>query len=237
MARYNLSRYNLSKYNRSQAGSETFDKLRAGAVIQAYIGLGQTTNDSLWLTSQMAGLASIGSGSFEKAALSAVWSGNGTGNYIARNRQTISASLDAENYLSPKVLDLLSPAAVLSAAVNLSPNVRDSELTCQAQFSGELYLGNLVIDPEAITAYGIFGAAVTAENLSEVVLILSCSIPAKGTLVVDSDNFRVLLNGNNAIKYHSGDWIDELCRDTKSIKIESGGTTLTAEIYYQELWL
>lgn len=236
MARYNLSRYNLSKYNRSQAGSETFDKLRAGAVIQAYIGLGQITNDSLWLTSQMAGLAQIGSGSFEKAALSAVWSGNGTGNYIVRNRQTISASLDAENYLSPKVLDRLSPAAILSAAANLSPNVRDS-VQASAEIGGEFYLGNVVIDPEAITVYGIFGAAVTAENLSEVVLTFSCSIPAKGTLVIDSDNFRVLLNGNNAIKYHSGDWIDELCRDTKSIKIESGGTTLTAEIYYQELWL
>ena len=236
MARYNLSRYNLSRYNRSQAGSETFDKIRAGAIIQAYIGLGQTTNDSLWLTSQIAAKAAIGSGTLEKAALSAVWTGREVGNYVARSRQVISVSFDSENYLSPKVLDRLSPAAIVSAVVNLSPDVRDL-VQASAEIGGEFYLGDLVIDPEAITAYGIFGAAITAENLDEIVLTLSCSIPKKGTLVIDSDNFRVLLNGNNAIKYHSGDWIDELCRDTKSIKIESGGNTLTAEIYYQELWL
>ena len=77
----------------------------------------------------------------------------------------------------------------------------------------------------------------TAEALEEIVVNLAVTLRPGDILVIDSDNFRVLLNGENAIKYHSGDWIDELNRLSKSITVAGGGNALETSIYFQELWL
>ena len=58
-------------------------------------------------------------------------------------------------------------------------------------------------------------------------------------LVIDANNYNVLLNGQNAIWYQADDWLDELNRNTISIDItaSAGVSNLTATILYTELYL
>ena len=58
-------------------------------------------------------------------------------------------------------------------------------------------------------------------------------------LIIDASNYNVLLDGQNAIWYQSGDWLDELNRNTINIEVSasSGVSNLTATILYTELYL
>ena len=58
-------------------------------------------------------------------------------------------------------------------------------------------------------------------------------------LVIDANNYNVLLNGQNAIWYQADDWLDELNRNTISIDItaSAGVSNLSATILYTELFL
>lgn len=236
MARYNLSRYNLAHYNRTVDSATTFDKLKAAALFNAYIGLGQTTKDTLIMQSVYNAAASIAAGTIESSQLETAFDSDITGTYIAYGHDAIAGNFDQEIEMANIVMDKTPQAATFQQKSNLGPVVKD-KMANSATFSCKSNMGNIVMDPEENISYAIFGAAISAESLEEFVLTLSCTIPAGGTLVVDSDNFRVLLNGNNAIKYHSGDWIDELSRQSEQIKIEGGASSLTASIYFQELWL
>lgn len=58
-------------------------------------------------------------------------------------------------------------------------------------------------------------------------------------LVIDANNYNVLLDGQNAIWYQADDWLDELNRNTISIDItaSAGLANLSATILYTELYL
>lgn len=58
-------------------------------------------------------------------------------------------------------------------------------------------------------------------------------------LIIDASTYNVLLDGQNAIWYQSGDWLDELGRNTINIEVtaSSGVSNLTATIVYTELYL
>lgn len=236
MAKYNLSRHNLAKYNRSAEGTIIYDKITVSALFQAFIGLGQKTKDALKIETAFTGQAKMASGTLEISQLETIFTAAVAEKYIAYGHDSISAVFDGEAYLSPLVNDKTTWAAVFMPSVYLAGKVRDA-LTNEAVINCKTYLGNKVKDKAGIMAYAIFGTSISAEALEEFIMDLNITIPKNGVLVIDSDNFRVLLNGNNAIKYHSGDWIDQLNRTSKSITIQGGGNSLEATIYYQELWL
>ena len=236
MAKYNQSRFNLARYNRSTDAPAVLDKIQIGALFQAYIGLGQKTKDALKAESAFLGDFKIATGTLENSILESVFSSDVIGNYLAHGHDSMSAEFGEELYLSPLVKDKTSWNSEFSMEVYLSPKVRDA-FTFESEIDSETYLGNIVRDVTEIMAYAIFGGNISAEALEDIVLDLTVTIPPNGILVIDSDNFRVLLNGANAIKYHSGDWIDQLNRFSKSITIQGGGNSLEATIYYQELWL
>lgn len=58
-------------------------------------------------------------------------------------------------------------------------------------------------------------------------------------LIIDASTYNVLLDGENAIWYQAGDWLDELNRNTLDINItaSAGLSNLSATILYTELFL
>ena len=58
-------------------------------------------------------------------------------------------------------------------------------------------------------------------------------------LVIDAGTYNLLLDGENIIEYHSGEWLDSMNRNTLNIDISasSGLANLTATILYTELFL
>lgn len=73
------------------------------------------------------------------------------------------------------------------------------------------------------------------QGTDEVVVMLT--IPPGGELRIDSDTFRVLLDGQNALHAQQGAWLT-LTRDVLYIDIESAtGGQLEGGLLYQERWL
>lgn len=238
MAKFNLSRFNLAKYNRHADGAVVFDKIKIDAIFIGQFGLGQKTIDALRLNAVISAQIAGAAGTIDQEQLDAVIASEIVSRYIAFGHDTMAAVFDQEEAHSAAiVMDNITAAAEISQETCLSPNVRDLGIRMTAEISCEPHLGNVVMDPNPIQAYGIFGAVVTAEAFEEIILNLDITLKPGDILVIDSDNFRVLRNGKNAIKYHSGDWIDELNRNSKSITIDGGGTALESSIYFQELWL
>ena len=236
MAKYNQSRFNLARYNRSTDAPAVLDKIQIGALFQAFIGLGQKTKDALKAESAFSGDFKIATGTLEQSQLETNITAIVSERYIAHGHDTMAAEFEEDLYMSPLVKERSVFDTIFAGEIYLSPKVIDV-LTFDSEISCKTYLGNKVRDVNQIMAYAIFGGSISAEALEEIILDLAVTIPPNGILVIDSDNFRVLLNGTNAIKYHSGDWIDQLNRSSKSITIQGGGNSLTATIYFQELWL
>lgn len=61
-------------------------------------------------------------------------------------------------------------------------------------------------------------------------------IPAGGKLIIDSDNYVVLLNGTNAIDKHSGDWL-LLDRNVDKIQVTPHSSTIKSSLLYTERFL
>ena len=236
MANYNLARFNLSKYNRTVDIPVIYDKIQMGAQFFAQVGLGQRTLDSLRLDAIVSGQMNMASGTLDSLSASAEITAEVQSNYIAYGKESIGAEFDSDAEISNLVMSDDTFASVVNGEFYLSPVVRDS-VQADAIITCVPHLSNKVMEPTQTIAYGIFGASVSAESIEEFIMDLDITIPKGGVLVIDSDNFRVLLNNQNVIKSHSGDWIDKLNRRTKSITILAGGRNLEADIYYQELWL
>lgn len=67
--------------------------------------------------------------------------------------------------------------------------------------------------------------------------IITIAIPPGGELRIDSDTFRVILDGENILYAQEGDWIN-LSREVLYLDIESAtGGTLEGSITYQERYL
>ena len=67
--------------------------------------------------------------------------------------------------------------------------------------------------------------------------IITIAIPPGGELRIDSDTFRVLLDGENILYAQEGDWIN-VARDVLYLDIESAtGGALEGSINYQERYL
>lgn len=85
--------------------------------------------------------------------------------------------------------------------------------------------------------FEVLGTLSEAGKQSTDQAMFSVSIPAGGELRIDSELFRVLLDGENALHTQSGDWIN-LSREVLYLDIETAsGGTLEGSITYQERYL
>lgn len=74
-------------------------------------------------------------------------------------------------------------------------------------------------------------------TLDNEVMELAVEIPPGGRLYIDCDNFNVLLNGENVLHLHKGDWI-RLDRDVIRLTLDSGtGGPLNGNLVVKERFL
>lgn len=86
--------------------------------------------------------------------------------------------------------------------------------------------------------YGVLTAYIDGTQTREYVMCFpDLSIPAGGTLVIDSETFTATLNGVNVIDKYSGVWI-ELTRKLRGMDISSGTSgTLGVSVLYRDKYL
>ena len=94
------------------------------------------------------------------------------------------------------------------------------------------------IYPE-VEGYELISESASLENIDTKTCVLTLTLRPSQVLIIDANNYNVLLNNQNAIEVQSGDWIDELNRNTTDITISaaSGVANLSASILYTERYL
>ena len=126
------------------------------------------------------------------------------------------------------------------------------------QITGDLHMGAVImpsyakgsetVNAIAVTdketyliasGYELVSSSVNLEAVDIYVCELNLTLKPGQKLVVDANNYNILLDGENAIWAQNGAWIDELMRETTSISItaSSGVSNLSATILYTERYL
>ena len=90
-----------------------------------------------------------------------------------------------------------------------------------------------------VEMYELVDAAASLLAFDTRVCIINTTLRPGQRLIIDAATYNVLLDSENAIHLHSGEWIDELSRETTEINItaRSGATSLSANILYTERYL
>lgn len=109
-------------------------------------------------------------------------------------------------------------------------------------------IGSETIGAQAITdketyliikGYELVSSSATLEAVDIKVCEINITLEPGQKLVVDAINYNVLLDNENIIWAQSGEWIDEMTRETSSISISAsaGVNNLSANILYTERYL
>ena len=90
-----------------------------------------------------------------------------------------------------------------------------------------------------VEGYELISESASLENIDTKTCVLTLTLRPSQVLIIDAENYNVLLDNQNAIEVQSGDWIDELNRNTTDITISaaSGLSNLSATILYTERYL
>lgn len=118
------------------------------------------------------------------------------------------AALGENIYIAPDMTGLVEQIAALGASFTAAAIYFDETLNC-------------------LIATAIFDTLILKVDLT---------IPAGGKLVIDSDNYNVLLNAVNAIDKHSGDWVF-LSRAVDKITFRPYGANVKISMLYTERYL
>lgn len=233
---FNLSRYNLQPYN--AGGSKVFWlKVAASEKVNAQIGTGTLTF--------------LQCNGFEQVSASS----NGTqGRFIKGRFSEVVTELITEAQMSV-LLDAIADEAItgeVEQAAEIRPAILSREnVTAISEIGSNIYLDGDVaeeVQPAVILGskiypaaemYELVDAAASLLALDTRVCIINTTLRPGQRLIIDAATYNVLLDSKNAIHLHSGEWIDELSRETTEISVtaRSGAKNLSASILYTERYL
>lgn len=150
---------------------------------------------------------------------------------IISTESDVSANID----LQVNVSEAVTEETDVKANILLSPSITEeveanADISAVISANAEIY--ELVDETASLDALDlkICNIGTTANRLT---------LKPGQRLIINAIDYNVLLDGENAIWYQSGEWIDELTRETVSIAITaaSGARYLSATILYTERYL
>ena len=162
----------------------------------------------------------------------------------------INANMDLICKIPIAVTGKDSLAGICSIGKNISPKLtfptrlEDSlyigknmweKFSFPTEMQGDLWLAKNI--PLILFGSEILNALASVYTLDSQTIQISAAIPPGGRLYIDCDHFNVLLNGENILHLHSGEWI-WLDRDLIRIVIDSGtGGPLDGNLVITERFL
>lgn len=90
--------------------------------------------------------------------------------------------------------------------------------------------------PETITLTSLFNCLISTAIFDTETITIGVSIAPGGKLVIDSENFVVLLDGENALDKHSGAWLN-LARNVERVTFSPAGSAVAINVLYTERYL
>lgn len=150
-----------------------------------------------------------------------------TGNEAITQQIGISDDVKLKATLS----EIVSSSAVISQAVNFR-DLRGSEIVDALGTISQ----NVKLDVEGLELVSV---TANVDATEEKTCILTITMKPGQRLIIDANTYNVWLDGENVVYIQSGDWIDELNRNTLELAIlaASGSNNLNARIVYQERYL
>ena len=150
---------------------------------------------------------------------------------ITSTESDISANIDLQVNASEAVTEETDMYANILLSPSITEEVEaDADPSAVISANAEIY--ELVDETASLDALDlkICNIGTTANRLT---------LKPGQRLIINATDYSVLLDGENAIWYQSGEWIDELNRETVSIAITaaSGARYLSATILYTEKYL
>ena len=160
-----------------------------------------------------------------------------TGDMYVLAKVTGTEAVDTECILSADVFPATSGQENILEDCSLGANITVSTIGTE-DIDANTTLSAVIVSP-LVSGYEFVDESASLENIDIKVCYLTLTLRPNQVLIIDANTYNVLLDGNNAIDVQSGDWIDELNRNTVDIKIEaaSGSANLDATILYTERFL
>ena len=157
------------------------------------------------------------------------------GDALATPSYNMDTELDMEATLSAAWIVQYDMAAALDATMLMRYAIFP-KYSMSATLDAEM-TGYIAIMINWGTAYQTLTALFTMIPIRTVSQIFNIEIPPGGRLVIDSDNYTVYLNNENAIHTYSGDWI-KINRAFQSIEVDSGTSgDVDVSVLYRERFL
>lgn len=230
---YNRQRFNLA-YN--QDGSFSLEETMA-ATFGCMITHGEDIYDNTYCIDQFGGTVYVTpaellaeTGMAEAFAVSIIALPEYVTEISLSEAVSASISIGEDSYLPETLSESINADIYLSMDMYTSDDIKayvekSIEAAC-----------NFLCD--VLTLAEIVDCSISSNMYDYKYIYIDVTIPAGGTLIIDSDNFNVLLDGENAIDKQRGDWFDELTRNTFDVTITSGVSgTLDGSLLYTERFL
>lgn len=235
MSAFNQARYNLARYNVPASGQVYLEG--AARVTFGFSFAGQTfycTGNSL--VRILAPALTIDKGQVFRGAAAELFAQQTYANGYCRIAVDAVEVFAQETNVSQIAYIDTDAAETIDAELNLS-QIAYADGSGETHLDTELNLSQIA-NLEADTGEVFFATADVISLIESVCEFPGLTLRPGQTLVVDAGTFNVLLDGENAIYLQSGEWLDNLNRNTQSITISgTGATRLTAEILYTERYL
>lgn len=170
---------------------------------------------------------------------------------VSEEVTTVTAVIYIETKFSETVNAEVSPSAEIFLTSDMTEAVTGNinlamdaylDTTYTEQVNADTILGlNLYLETEGFELITEFTSVLAVE---ETICYIGTpdnpfTLKPGERLIIDAGTYNLLVNGENAIHYQSGEWLDSMNRNTLSIDIQaaSGLANLQASILYTELFL
>lgn len=147
-------------------------------------------------------------------------------------RENVGNEIDLSAEIAPPVI----ADEVITAETDISADIYPTAEMGETVDADTMLGADIYTEPEG---YELISESASLEVIDEKVCVLTTTLRPGQRIIVDAETYTVLLDAENAIEIQSGDWIDELNRDTVDIVIgaASGVANLTARLIYTERYL
>ena len=233
---FNLAQYNLNPFN-VQGGHVRWIRADGSETVNAFIG------SALQIFASGIGNERVDEQTAGEPARFLIANGTETVGELVANGQltvllypTFGEAVGAEIDLSAEITPAAVMGEVVDAETDLGADIYPTASGSETVDADTALGSNIYVTAEG---YELVSESASLDIIDEVVCLLKTTLKPGHRIIVDADTYTVLLDGENAIEIQSGEWVDELNRETVDIVIgaASGVANLSARLIYTERYL
>ena len=231
---FNLARYNQQPFNHTAQTSDIIVNVNIITTMGAMVANGENIHEEAFIYANAGGSVQGASAEQFTATIPVTAGMDVVGGVTVLLEETISVVCSANVSIGDDVQIVETIASVLSKAIEVGENIIfattiPTSLMAAAEIGEDIY--------QSILLTSILDGQITTEIFNVKYTTLNIVIPPGSTLIVDSDNFLVLLDGEDVISCHSGEWIF-LNRDVADIIVQNPlEANLQTKVMYTEKYL